>query len=240
MIKRVELEGEITLTGLIRLFYKYEVEYFPVINRDGRLSGFLCRNELLKFTSDTSKMKLPLSDIITESSKLLDTAEGKRILKQLMREDCTYKVLPLISLAGYFAGFMTRTDLFNMVDGEEFSVSKGLYRIIFDNLPAGVMLVSDKGKILYANSKFLEITGIKSEFLRKRVLRNIPLEKGSRVDNKDYYGVITIAAEQFAYKSKALWDNDVFLGFVFLIDKHDPREEPSAAGEGGAEGENAG
>ncbi|OGV47929.1 MAG: hypothetical protein A2X49_10260 [Lentisphaerae bacterium GWF2_52_8] len=240
MTKKVELEGEITLTGLIRLFYKYEVEYFPVINRQNRLSGFLCRNELLKFTSDTSKMKLPLTEIITESSKMLDTADGKRILRQLMREDCTYKVLPLISLAGHFAGYMTRTDLFNMMDGEEFPVSKGLYRVIFDNLPAGVMLVSDKGKILYANMKFMEITGIKSEFLRKRVLRNIPLEKGSRVDNKDYYGVITIADEQFAYKSKSLWDNDIFLGFVFLIDKLDSQEEAPASPDGGEEGENAG
>ena len=234
MTKKVELEGEITLTGLIRLFYKYEVEYFPVINRQNRLSGFLCRNELLKFTSDTSKMKLPLTEIITESSKMLDTADGKRILRQLMREDCTYKVLPLISLAGHFAGYMTRTDLFNMTPQTMLQLAE------MDNLPAGVMLVSDKGKILYANMKFMEITGIKSEFLRKRVLRNFPLEKGSRVDNKDYYGVITIADEQFAYKSKSLWDNDIFLGFVFLIDKLDSQEEAPASPDGGEEGENAG
>ncbi len=170
------------LKNLLKYFYEYSIEFFPVVEKNSTIKGYILRKSALNDINDLDKLKVELSDFIKEN--IIETTsksflERYDILKNL-------KQFPIVYTDGDIE--IVQTEDFKLRYLSENIIN---YKDILLNSRIGVIVFNIEGKIIFKN-KFYEIienqaNEFSSEIFVGEIISDLSQEESDTVE-----GIISI------------------------------------------------
>ncbi len=198
-----------TLKDLIKYFYEYPIEFFPVVEKNNKIKGFILKKSSLKDVNDIERLKLDLKDFLCENTQLLENFYSK---EEFMKKLEPLKKFPIIS---YESGE------FEIVDFKNFK-EKYLRKDTIDYKNAllksriGIIIYDLYETVLFKNEYFNIIEQQSDNFETKEFIHDIivNLNKDDETTegsiNIDYDGV-EIEYSVFSYIDKDKEEKDVII-----------------------------
>ncbi|MCS7233264.1 MAG: PAS domain-containing protein [Synergistetes bacterium] len=164
---------KLNLRNLLRLFYRYAVDFIPVIGKGREIKGALLKSKVVSLTGRDLK---DLDQIVTKeliSFLMNDINEVKGFLPELLNGK-DVKV-PVVTLEGELYGFWSALEFMEFLGGKR-GLSLSLIADLLENLPFALGIFNDAEELIYSNALFREI--IKDDRMKNWHIDKIERSKG--------------------------------------------------------------
>lgn len=144
---------KLTIRNLLRLFYRFMVDFVPIVNRSGELKGVLLKSKVISLTGgDLKDLDRPVTkDFVF--TLLSDSSEAKPFWTALM--DRNEVKIPVVTEEGELYGFWNRGELFDAFGGKKI-LPLSIVNLLLERFPFAIGIFNDKGDPMYFNSLFKE------------------------------------------------------------------------------------
>ncbi len=182
----------LTIKELIRLFYQFPAEGFPVVDESGRISGVLPRSEVVKLGAQFGVKKLdsPIKEhIIERLIPIVEPPSASQINKMIFGE-ARVDVIPVLSTKGSLRGFWKPQDVFKAFDGST-SMTEGDLHLILDSLPWPIIATDANGKVGFVNFRAFQEFNIEPQETLGKSFYEIK-KRISRKIREKYYRIVEL------------------------------------------------
>lgn len=139
---------------LLRLFYRYMVDFIPVVDKDGRLRGVLLKEKMVGLTGgDLRDIDRPLGEDVI-APFLSDSEDAKQFLPMLADRGETK--IPVLRSDGELFGFWSNGELLEAIGGRRV-LSASFLTPLLEEIPLALGLFNKAGDFLYMNPSFKEL-----------------------------------------------------------------------------------
>ncbi len=158
---------KLTLRNLLRLFYRFMVDFIPVVNGSGELKGVLLKSRLVSLTGGDLK---DIDRLLTEDfvSSFLDNPDEVKVFLPGIVDRRDVKI-PVLTESGELYDFWNGGDLLEAFGGKKV-LPVSFFASFLDRLPYAIGLFNDKGDFIYFNALFkrmLENNEVKEEHMKR-------------------------------------------------------------------------
>ncbi len=177
----------LTIKELIRLFYQFPAEGFPVVDESGRIVGILPRSEVVKLGAQFGVKNLDASikeHISNSMIPMVDPPTASEI-NRLIFGDSRVEVIPVLSMKGSLRGFWKPQDVFKAFD-ESGTMTEGDLHLILDNLPWPIIAADSEGKVGFVNLKAVEDLGLDPQESIGKSFSEIKRKINTKARKKNY------------------------------------------------------
>lgn len=148
----------IKMKDIIRLFFKYDVEFIPVLDKKNKFVGLIKKDLLIQDATEGEFIERPFMKFI---DKYLSYPNEETFLTFVtnLSENCKF---PVIDRKGEFLFLWDKKKLLNsyynisVKEKEEDPADDMFYKEILNHLPFDIVLTDIKNKILFANKSFIK------------------------------------------------------------------------------------
>lgn len=199
------------LKELIHYFYKYPMNFFPVIDKDNSFIGIILKKSSLKDVNDMEKLKVDLGKFISENIKVKKNINYTEVIEELKK----YKSFPIISIDGNIE--VMKYDVFSKMYLDMDDID---YKNILKKTRAGVLIFDINGEMLFKNDffRFIEQTSVNFnlEEIINEIFLNIDNDSGifEGLIDIDFDGV-EISYILYSYLEKDKNDNNIIIASLF-------------------------
>ncbi len=200
-----------TLKELIHYFYKYPMNFFPVVEKNNSLVGIILKKSSLKDVNDMERLKTNLKEFISDNIKIKKDINTEDIIKELEK----YESFPIISTDG---------DI-ELIDYDEFcKIYLGMddinFKSIVKKIRVGFLIFDINGKVLFKNDFFSFIEEKSLNFDLEQIINEIFIN----IDNESgiFEGIIDINFDDveisyilYSYIEKDKNDNNIIIASLF-------------------------
>lgn len=186
------------LKDLIKYFYEFPLNYFPVMNKDKELIGYISKKAVLKDINDLEMLKTELKEFLKNNiTKELSSKDNSELLNMKMSR------FPIVFEDGDIK-------IINGRDFDKLRKSENMlsYKKILKDAGMGVLVFDFNSKILFKNDYFNLIKDQSINFDIKNFITEIIIN----IDNEDqtYEGNINADFDgvEITYSVKAYIDTD--------------------------------
>ncbi len=171
----------IKIKDIMRLFFKYDIDFLPVIDGRNKLRGFIFKNSLINDATETDFINKTFSSLTSKYILLPDESEFLSLIKNL--EDTLE--FPVLNLKGEVLELWKKKDLVNVFYNIPSSskkeenndnlkkINEKIVKYIFNNLPINILMIDGNNKIIYANQKLLEEMDFREEIILNQKITKI-------------------------------------------------------------------
>jgi DNA-binding protein Fis len=171
---------------LMRLFYKYPVNGFPLLDDDFRFSGILLKRYVANSMPEFRSNRMDARRIIEKH--VFCPAEGEIV--RLIFGDKKIQPFPVLHRQGRFIGVWKLSEFFRSFDAGDFS---GMleYELLFTSLPFPVVILDEKSRLLASSHAFNQniLPALEEDFAGKK-LRSLAEKSGLRYNESQGYLVL--------------------------------------------------
>ncbi len=204
------------LKNLLKFFYEYSIEFFPVVERSSTLKGYILRKSALKDINDLEKLNIDLKDFISDNLNQLSIKEFLEKFDYLKN----YHQFPIVYTNGDIE--IISLDDFKAQYLMEYTID---YKKVLIESRIGIIIFTVEGKIIFKN-KFYELiekqsTEFSSDFFIGEIISNLSEDESNNVDgniNIDFDGV------EIEYSLSSKLDKDLD-GNAIIITSIIPKSE---------------
>jgi len=177
------------IADIIRLFFKYEIDFIPVIDSKNSFKGLILKNDLIDNSGDLSFIEKSFTLVLQNFLKVPNESEFLQIISKIKEET----EFPVINLKGQVVHLWQKKNLLNVFYGISKSISKtetpedvNFHNLLY-NLPLKLIILNSKNKIIFATKLFLEKLDFKKELLlNQNITKFFPKINTERIPNSFY------------------------------------------------------
>ncbi len=147
----------VKMKDIIRLFFKFDIDYIPIIDKDKKLKGLVDKKLIIQDAADTVFIEKPFSKLVNKFIFYPSEESFLQIVSAIPDE----LKFPVIDIKGSLQYLWFKKDILNSF----YNISKKSkskteksdldYKDIIDAFPLNLILVDEKNKIVNANKNFL-------------------------------------------------------------------------------------
>ncbi|MEW6104049.1 MAG: CBS domain-containing protein [bacterium] len=195
----------------MRLFLKYPISSLPIVDEKRKILGFLSKQDIIASSGMKDDINLPIADVIEHYLNPVDKEKDIHFLNLILKNFNKIKKIPIMDSSGNIVNMWERFELIAGWEGEENRERRDFYSKLFDNLPVGVVITSEKGKILYLNPSASSISDT----------------KGKKI-GRDFYEVFNVKIEppasrkkegNFIFDAGYIKEDNKIKGTIYIIEK---------------------
>lgn len=205
-----------TLKDLIKYFYEYPMEFFPVVARNNSIIGFISKKSSLKDVNDVAELKINIADFIINNLVKYNPENSNEYLKKLQK----FSKYPVVYTDG-------EIEVFNDSDFQKLFVraDKISYKNILNKSRIGVLIFDTDALLLFKNNYLDILIKQGSNFNIEEFISNIILNINNDGDSHSCTLIVDFEGVEIPYYVSSFIDDDRDFGNKVIISYFIPKAD---------------